>query len=280
MLWTLQSWGMRLQLLSFMAGASRGCWPAQGGLLPGLQEAVVASMVELVESRGPRNRGQGHNRLTNLCPKCHQAAHLEQWIWKGFWEQTGHRQTSTSRVSGFRGPQQGVSQACVSPIWKQIHREWEAEGLRPDDHTTEWPQCCTLPWQSRNRPESKFKRFEGVLPKFTCWSSFIAAPDVVHCVTSGSFQFKMQNFKEYSKWVLLSFQLHQYYENYIPSASSNLFNNAQQSHIFTHFHKRWLYCCHYVKLNILSNVNGSMRGFFWGGILFILASTHTKWRLL
>lgn len=151
MLWTLQSWGMRLQLLSFMAGASRGCWPAQGGLLPGLQEAVVASLVEVVESTGPRNRGQGHNRLTNLCPKRHQAARniWSQWIWKGFLEQTGHRQTSTSRVSGFRGPQQGVSQACVR---KQIHRQWEAEGLRPDDHTTEWPQCCTLPWQSRNRP--------------------------------------------------------------------------------------------------------------------------------
>lgn len=47
------------------------------------------------------------------------------------------RRPSTSRVSGFRGPQQGTSKACVSPIWKQIHWQRGAEGLTPDDHTTE-----------------------------------------------------------------------------------------------------------------------------------------------
>lgn len=118
------------------------------------------------------------------------------WIWEGFWEQTGHRQTSTSRFSGFRGPQQGTSQACVSPIWKQIHWQRGVEGRKPDDHTTEWPQRRTLPWQTRNRPYSKFKGPKRVLPKFIWWSSFISAPDVVHCsFCQDTFQFKMQDFK-------------------------------------------------------------------------------------
>lgn len=153
------------------------------------------------------SRGQGHNRPTSLCPKClHAAGHIwSPWIWKGFWEQTGHRQTSTSRVSGYRAPQQGTSKACVSPIWKQIHWQSGAEGLKPDDHTTEWPQHCTLPWQTRNRPYSKFKGSKGVLPKFICWSSFISAPDVVHCFLCQFQNARLQRWQEYSKWVILSF---------------------------------------------------------------------------
>lgn len=101
--------------------------------------SVVEVVVVVVVCGGPRRRGQGRNRLTRLCPEClHAAGHIwRPWIRGGSWEQTGHRQTSTSRVSGFRGPQQGMSQACVSPIWKQIHWQRGAEGAKPDDHTTE-----------------------------------------------------------------------------------------------------------------------------------------------
>ncbi|KAK5849615.1 hypothetical protein PBY51_013936 [Eleginops maclovinus] len=53
---------------------------------------------------------------------------------EGFWEQTGHRQTSTSRVSGFRGPQQGSSQARFSP---SLETDTLALRPKPDDHTTE-----------------------------------------------------------------------------------------------------------------------------------------------
>lgn len=122
--------------------------------------------------------------------------HLESLIWKVFWKQTGHMQTSTSRVSGFRGPQQGTSKACLVPIWKQIHWWREVKGPKPDDHTTEWPKHRTLPWQSRNRPCGKFKGSKKVLPKFICWNSFISAPDVVHCVSfRKAFPFKCETSK-------------------------------------------------------------------------------------
>lgn len=83
--------------------------------------------------------GRDTSGPAGLCPEgLHAAGHI--WsprIRQGVWEQTGHRQTSTSRVSGFRGPQQGTSQACVSPIWKQIHWRRGAQGPQPDDHSTE-----------------------------------------------------------------------------------------------------------------------------------------------
>lgn len=181
-----------------MAGVSRGCWPAQGGLLPGL---LVASMTErwwlwwCAESRG-----QGRDQLTSL-PNPHQAAgHI--WsprIWKGSWEQTGHRQTSTSRVSGYRGPQQGVSEACVSLIWKQIH--WTGQAL------------MTIPWSDRNAatspdgaetdPEASSKD-----RKRSCQSSFAGVHSSQHLMwfTATCRRFSLQNVRlqESLKWVILA----------------------------------------------------------------------------
>lgn len=155
-----------------MAGVSRGCWPAQGGLLPGL---LVASMTEaVVVCRGPRRRGQGCNQLTSLLNLLQAAGHI--WsprIWKGFWEQTGHQQTSTSRVSGYRGPQQGVSEACVSPIWKQIHWQQGCRGLM----TIAWSDHNTAPSPDRAETDSGASSKDR---KRSCQSSFAGVHSSPH----------------------------------------------------------------------------------------------------
>lgn len=161
-----------------MAGVSRGCWPAQGGLLPGL---LVASMTKLVVvvvlCRGP---GAGTWPTDQLAkPSSSGWPHLESKDLKRFlgadWTQADVH---------FKGLWlQRTSAGCV---WGLCQSYLETDTLAesrpgPDDHTMEWPQRCTLPWRSRNRPWSKFKGSEEVLPKFICWASFISTPDAVHC---------------------------------------------------------------------------------------------------
>lgn len=123
----------------------------------------------VVVCRRPRHRGKGHNQLTSLPKPLRAARHI--WnprISKGSWEQTGCRQTSTSRVSGYSGPQQGVSEACVSPIWKQIHWQRVGQGLM----TIPWSDHCTAPSpdgpetgpeaSSKDRKRSRQSSFAGV----------------------------------------------------------------------------------------------------------------------
>lgn len=110
---------------------------------------------------------------------------------------------SGSRLDTGRRPLQG---SLVSEHPSRV-RLWPAsvpfgnryigrEGPKPDDHTTEWPQHRPLPWQTRNRPYSKFKGSRGVSPKFICCSSFISAPDVIHwLLLCQTFQIKVVDFK-------------------------------------------------------------------------------------
>lgn len=159
-----------------MAGVSRGCWPAQGGLLPGL---LVASRIELVVvvCRGPGAGMQPTDQLAK--PSSRGRPHLESKDLKRF---LGAAWTQADVY--FKGLWlQRTSAGCV---WGLCQSYLETDTLAesrpgPDDHTMEWPQRCSRPWRSRNRPWSKFKGSEEVLPKFICWGSFISTPDAVHC---------------------------------------------------------------------------------------------------
>lgn len=164
-----------------MAGVSRGCWPAQGGLLPGL---LVASMTGLVGGGGVVQKAKTSGEGTQPTDQLAKASlcsrpHLESKDLKGFlgadWTQADVH---------FKGLWfQRTSAGCVWGLC-QSHLETDTLAERrpgPDDHTMEWPLHRTLPWRTRNRPWGKFKGSEEVSPKFICWSSFIPTPDAVHC---------------------------------------------------------------------------------------------------
>lgn len=178
-----------------MAGVSRGCWPAQGGLLPGLMVASITELVVVV-CRGLGAGKQSTDQLAKLSSS--SQPHLESKDLKRFlgadWTQADVHFKDLWL--------QRTSAGCV---WGLCQSFLETDTLAesrpgPDDHTIDWPQRCILPWRSRNRPWSKFKGSVEVLPKFFWWGSSISTPDAIHCY----FQFKMSGFKESSKWVILA----------------------------------------------------------------------------
>lgn len=186
-----------------MAGVSRGCWPAQGGLLPGLLLASVTELVVVVVVVC-RVLGAGTRPTDQLAkPSSSGWPHLESKDLKRFlgadWTQAD---------VNFKGLWlQRTSAGCV---WGLCQSYLETDTLAesrpaPDDHTMEWPQRCSLPWRSRNRPWSKFKGSEEVLPKFICWGSFISTPDAVHCYLHQRFSSKCEASKSLQNKSFLHF---------------------------------------------------------------------------
>lgn len=180
MLWTLQSCGMRRYLLSFMAGVSRGCWPGQGGPLPGLQKASPAAAAGCWLASRLKQWGQGSTQLTRLSVMsgCNRT-HLESLgSGRSFWEQTGQGHTSTSRVSGYTGPQQGTSEACVETdtLVEKSRGGWGLMTIPQSDHNAvaSLDRAETDPLQVQ-----RIQRGLAKVHLLTC--SFISAPDGLHC---------------------------------------------------------------------------------------------------
>lgn len=148
----------------FYGRCKQGLLTSPGWSAPWSEELLLLRRCHSVDRANRLGAGADHPGPESL----HVAGHIwSPWIWEGSWAQTGHRQTSTSRLSGFRRPQQDMSKACVCPIWKQIHWQRRVKGPKPDVHPTEWPEHCTAPDRPETDPIASSKD-----PKRSCQSSF------------------------------------------------------------------------------------------------------------
>lgn len=186
-----------------MAGVSRGCWPAQGGLLPGL---LVASMTELVVVVVVcRGLGAGTRPTDQLAkPSSSGWPHLESkdlkrflgadWTqadvhFKGLWLQ----RTSAGCVWGL----------CQSYLDRYIGREqarawWPYHGVTTTLHPPLTEQKQTLKQVQRiGRGLAKVHLLGFIHLNTWCGSLLLAS-----CVDA--FQFKLWGFKASSKWVILA----------------------------------------------------------------------------